>query len=186
MSGQGPEEAACVTTQGPNEHRNGYSVSRAVGLIWAQTPQGVIGLDNTIPWRVPEDMAHFKEVTWGNPVVMGRRTWDSLPPRFRPLEGRRNIVVTRQTDWSAEGAERAGSLEQALELSGDGPVWIAGGGEIYRAAMPFATELMVTEVDSDIAGDCYAPAIAPEWQADQAEWHESSKGLRYRFRRYTR
>ncbi|MFJ4652807.1 dihydrofolate reductase [Nocardia sp. NPDC088792] len=161
-------------------------MSRTVGLIWAQTPDGIIGRDNTIPWRVPEDMVHFKDVTWGYPVVMGRRTWDSLPPRFRPLAGRRNIVVTRQADWSADGAERAGSLEEALELSGDGTVWVAGGGEIYRAAMTFATELMVTEVDADIDGDCHAPAIGPEWRADGDPWRESAKGIRYRFLRYRR
>ncbi|WP_067710326.1 dihydrofolate reductase [Nocardia yamanashiensis] len=161
-------------------------MSRRVGLIWAQTPDGVIGLDNTIPWRVPEDMAHFKDVTWGHPVVMGRRTWDSLPARFRPLEGRRNIVVTRQADWSAEGAERAGSLEDAFELAGDDTVWVMGGGEIYRAAMPFATELRITEVDAEIDGDCHAPGIGAEWHADEEPWRESSKGLRYRIRRYTR
>ncbi|WP_327142266.1 dihydrofolate reductase [Nocardia sp. NBC_01327] len=161
-------------------------MSRTIGLIWAQTPDGVIGLDNTIPWRVPEDMAHFKDVTWGHPVVMGRRTWDSLPTRFRPLDGRRNIVVTRQTDWSDEGADRASSLEDGLETSGTGTVWIMGGGEIYRAAMPFATELMITEVDSNVAGDCYAPSIGPEWSAGEDPWRESSTGLRFRFRRYTR
>ncbi|GAB2560490.1 dihydrofolate reductase [Nocardia heshunensis] len=161
-------------------------MSRTIGLIWAQTPKGIIGRDNTIPWRVPEDMAHFKDVTWGHPVVMGRKTWDSLPPRFRPLEGRRNIVVTRQAEWSAEGAERAGSLREALELTGDKSVWIAGGGEIYRTAMPFATELMVTEIDADVDGDTLAPPIDPRWHAEQADWRESKSGLRYRFRRYTR
>ncbi|RJO76434.1 dihydrofolate reductase [Nocardia panacis] len=159
---------------------------RTVGLIWAQTPAGVIGFENTIPWRVPEDMAHFKEVTLGHPVVMGRRTWDSLPPRFRPLVGRRNIVVTRQADWSADGAERAGSLAEALALAGD-TAWVAGGGEIYAAAMPFATELLVTEVDAQLDGDAFAPAIGPEWQADTPEpWRESRGGLRFRTRRYTR
>ncbi|WP_223885030.1 dihydrofolate reductase [Nocardia colli] len=160
---------------------------RTIGLIWAQTPDGVIGADNTIPWRVPEDMANFKSATMGHPVVMGRRTWDSLPPRFRPLTGRRNIVVTRQPEWVAEGAERAGSLNEALALSDPDSVWIAGGGEIYRAAMDFATDLLVTEVDTNVAGDAYAPLIGPEWAADEsAEWHESSTGLRYRIRRYTR
>ena len=77
-----------------------------VGLIWAQTRGGVIGRDNAIPWRVPEDMALFQRITAGHPVVMGRRTWDSLPARFRPLADRRNIVITRQPDWSADGAER--------------------------------------------------------------------------------
>ncbi|MFI6868236.1 dihydrofolate reductase [Nocardia sp. NPDC050406] len=159
---------------------------RTIGLIWAQTLDGVIGADNAIPWRIPEDMAHFKDVTWGHPVVMGRRTWDSLPARFRPLDGRRNIVVTRQPDWTAAGAERAGSLEAALELAGDTPVWVMGGGEIYRAALPLASELMVTEVAADIDGDCYAPTIGPEWRAEGTPWRESSTGLRFRFLRYTR
>lgn len=162
-------------------------MNRTVGLIWAQTPDGVIGYENTIPWRVPEDMANFKAATMGHPVVMGRRTWDSLPPKFRPLVGRRNIVVTRQSDWAAEGAERAASVDEALTLSGPDTVWIAGGGEIYRAAMDFATELLVTEVDTAVAGDAYAPTIGPEWAADENEpWHESTSGIRYRIRRYTR
>ncbi|BAW10070.1 dihydrofolate reductase [Nocardia seriolae] len=161
-------------------------MSRTIGLIWAQTPKGIIGRDNTIPWRVPEDMAHFKDVTLGHPVVMGRKTWDSLPARFRPLAGRRNIVVTRQADWSADGAERAGSLTEALELVGDFSVWIMGGGEIYRAAMPLATELVVTEVDADVDGDTFAPDIDPAWRADENAWLESTSGLRYRFRRYRR
>ncbi|MEV0297192.1 dihydrofolate reductase [Nocardia sp. NPDC050710] len=160
---------------------------KTIGLIWAQTPDGVIGLENTIPWRVPEDMANFKAATWGHPVIMGRRTWDSLPPKFRPLDGRRNIVVTRQPDWSAEGAERAGSLTEALELTGQDPVWIAGGGEIYRAAMELATDLLVTEVDTEVDGDAYAPAIGPEWRAEDPEpWRTSRTGLRFRIRRYTR
>ncbi|MFG1797858.1 dihydrofolate reductase [Nocardia sp. NPDC049149] len=160
---------------------------RTVGLIWAQTPDGVIGVENTIPWRVPEDTANFKAVTMGHPVVMGRRTWDSLPVRFRPLVGRRNIVVTRQPEWTAEGAERAGSVADALALSGDDTVWIMGGGEIYRAAMDFASDLLVTEVESTVAGDAFAPEIGPEWTVDDdAPWQESTSGLRYRIRRYTR
>ncbi|MFI5780521.1 dihydrofolate reductase [Nocardia sp. NPDC051570] len=158
-----------------------------IGLIWAQTPRGVIGVDNMIPWRVPEDTAHFKEVTGGHPVVMGRRTWDSLPARFRPLPGRRNIVVTRQFDWAATGAERAGSVEEALKLADADTVWVMGGGEIYRAAMDYATELMVTEIDSDIAGDAYAPPIGPEWTiGSDSGWRESSSGPRYRFLQYVR
>ncbi|WP_433628417.1 dihydrofolate reductase [Nocardia sp. CA-120079] len=160
---------------------------RTIGLIWAQTPDGVIGFENTIPWRVPEDMANFKAVTMGHPVIMGRRTWDSLPPRFRPLDGRRNIVVTRQPDWSGTGAERAASLSEAMGVTAPEDVWIIGGGEIYRAAMDFATDLLVTEVDTAVDGDAYAPTIGPEWHADDTDpWHESKTGLRFRIRRYTR
>ncbi|MEV0095406.1 dihydrofolate reductase [Streptomyces sp. NPDC050738] len=165
-----------------------------IGLIWAQTPAGVIGAGNAIPWRVPEDMAHFKATTLGHPVVMGRKTWDSLPARFRPLSGRRNIVVTRDPRWAAEGAERAGSIADALELAADasGPAapaeaWVIGGGEIYRAAMPHATVLSVTEVDSTIDGDTYAPTPDPSWKVSEDEgWQSSTSGLRYRMRRYTR
>ncbi|WP_459548078.1 dihydrofolate reductase [Nocardia sp. X0981] len=161
--------------------------TRVIGMIWAQTPDGVIGVDNTIPWRVPEDMARFKATTSGHPVVMGRRTWDSLPARFRPLPGRRNIVVTRRSAWSAEGAETAASVAAALESAAPATTWVIGGGEIYRHALPYATELLITEVDTEVAGDAYAPELGPEWQStDPRTWLESSSGLRYRIRRFTR
>ena len=85
-----------------------------LGIIYARARNGVIGRNNTMPWHLPEDLAHFKRTTLGAPVIMGRKTWDSLPPRFRPLPGRRNIVVTRDAQWQAAGAERAGSLEEAI------------------------------------------------------------------------
>ncbi|MFC9431591.1 dihydrofolate reductase [Streptomyces sp. NPDC056987] len=165
-----------------------------VGLIWAQTLDGVIGADNAIPWRLPEDMAHFKATTLGHPVVMGRKTWDSLPPRFRPLSGRRNIVVTRDPQWVASGAERAGSVAQALELAAEtseraapAAAWVIGGGEIYRAALGYATTLSVTEVDWTVDGDTYAPPLGPTWRVtEDKSWQSSVSGLRYRIRRYTR
>lgn len=167
-----------------------------VGLIWAQTLDGVIGADDAIPWRLPEDMAHFKATTLGHPVVMGRRTWDSLPPRFRPLPGRRNIVLTRDPGWAAEGAERAGSVAAALELAAEPPepaaaagvvCWVIGGAETYRAALAYATTLSVTEVDSTVAGDAYAPTPGPGWHlAEDEGWRTSTSGLRYRIRRYAR
>ncbi|WP_030669668.1 dihydrofolate reductase [Streptomyces sp. NRRL B-1347] len=165
-----------------------------VGLIWAQTLDGVIGADNGIPWRLPEDMAHFKATTLGHPVVMGRKTWDSLPPRFRPLPGRRNVVVTRDPHWTAEGAERAGSIAEALERAAEpleshtpAAAWVIGGGEIYRAALEHATTLSVTEVDTTVEGDTYAPTPDPTWQvAEDKGWQSSTSGLRYRIRTYTR
>ncbi|WP_040792148.1 dihydrofolate reductase [Nocardia paucivorans] len=163
------------------------SPARTVGLIWAQTPRGVIGADNAIPWRIPEDMARFKAVTMGHPVVMGRRTWDSLPERFRPLPGRRNIVVSRRSTWAADGAERVGSVEEALRSTHPEDVWVIGGGEIYRLALPHATELLITEVDSDIPGDTYAPTLGLEWHTrDDETWSRSSAGPRYRIRRFVR
>jgi dihydrofolate reductase len=165
-----------------------------VGLIWAQTPDGVIGAGNAIPWRLAEDVAHFKATTLGCPVVMGRKTWESLPPRFRPLPGRRNIVVTRDPQWIAEGAERAGSIAEALEFAATSwpeqaappRTWVIGGGEIYRAALAHATMLSVTEVDAPVEGDVYAPAVDASWAVSaDTGWQSSTSGLRYRIRRYT-
>ncbi|WP_327309180.1 dihydrofolate reductase [Streptomyces sp. NBC_01298] len=170
----------------------------SVGLIWAQSSAGVIGADNGIPWRLPEDMAHFKATTLGHPVVMGRKTWDSLPVRFRPLAGRRNIVVTRDPDWAAEGAERAGSIDAALELAAGGAgqqetaapaaaCWVIGGGEVYRAALAHAVMLSVTEVDTQVIGDTHAPELDPAWTvAGDGGWQSSVTGLRYRIRTYAR
>ena len=160
-----------------------------LGLIWAEAHGGVIGADGGIPWHVPEDLAHFKAVTMGAPVIMGRRTWDSLPDRFRPLPGRRNIVVTRQPDWAAQGAERAGSLERALALGGDGDVWLIGGGELFAEAIGRADVLEVTRLDLTVQGDAFAPAVSG-WimaGADPATgWHTSRTGIPYRFLTYRR
>ncbi|MDG3012200.1 dihydrofolate reductase [Rhodococcus sp. D2-41] len=157
-----------------------------MGLVWAQARRGVIGRDNAIPWRLPEDMAHFKQTTTGHTVVMGRRTWDSLPPRFRPLPGRRNIVVTRQRDLVLDGAETTGSVADAVSLAGESRCWIIGGAQIYCAALELAGHCEVTEIDLDIEGDAYAPELGPQWTAAPSEWQSSETGLRYRFLSYQR
>lgn len=119
---------------------------------------GVIGRGGTLPWHLPEDMARFRELTMGHPVVMGRRTWDSLPDRFRPLPGRRNVVVTRNERWAAGGAERVGSLQDALELLEDEPqTFVIGGGELFAEALPVADELLLTEIDLEVEGDTFFP-----------------------------
>lgn len=160
---------------------------REVTLIWAQARDGVIGKDNTIPWHIPEDLAFFKENTVGLPVVMGRLTWDSLPPKFRPLPGRRNIVLTRDRTWSADGAEVVSGLDEALALAGDTEVVVMGGGQVYAQAMPHATRLIVTEVDLDVDGDATAPPIGPEWSPTEiGAWQTSSRGIRFRWIRYAR
>ena len=157
-----------------------------VALIWAQSTSGVIGRDGAIPWSLPEDMAHFKRLTLGHTVVMGRRTWESLPERFRPLPGRRNVVVSRNTDYRAEGAAVVTSIDAAL---GDSDTWVIGGAEIYHLAMPLATRCEITEVDADLHlrdDDTLAPALDGSWVGTSTPWHDSSSGLRYRFHSYLR
>nr|WP_154921223.1 dihydrofolate reductase [Microbacterium testaceum] len=157
-----------------------------VGLVWAQAHDGVIGADGGMPWHVPEDLAHFRAVTGSSDVIMGRRTWESLPPRFRPLPGRRNIVVTRSADWSADGAERAPSLDDALALADGDEVWVIGGGRLYAEAIDRADVIELTRLDVAVAGDTFAPAI-DGWGLEATDgWHTSSSGIRYRFETYRR
>lgn len=156
-----------------------------VRLIWAQAANGVVGSDNQLPWRIPEDLARFRELTMGGTVVMGRRTWESLPPRFRPLPGRRNVVVTRDPSYDAPGADVVGSLDAALAAADD--IWVGGGAEIYAAAMPLADRLFITDVDGDYPGDAFAPTVGPDWsEVDVGDWQTSSSGVRYRWRELTR
>jgi dihydrofolate reductase len=155
-----------------------------INLILARAANGVIGRDGTMPWHLPEDMAHFKQQTAGAPVIMGRKTWDSLPLRFRPLPGRRNIVITRQKDWKAEGAEAAGSLREALircENEQLPEVWVIGGAQIYAEAEPLAQRALVTEIGRDYEGDAWAPRFDVSWRETARESHVSASGLPYAF-----
>ena len=157
-----------------------------VGLIWAQSTSGVIGRDGTIPWHLPEDLARFKTLTMGHPVVMGRRTWDSLPTRFRPLPGRRNIVLTRNSGFDAPGAEVVGSLDG---MNTQEQTWVIGGSEIYHLALPAATRCEVTEVEIDLRledDDALAPVLDESWIGTSGDWHDSTSGLRYRFHSFLR
>jgi len=160
-----------------------------VGLVWAQARNGIIGADGALPWHLPEDLALFRRLTMGAVVVMGRRTWESLPERFRPLPGRTNVVLTSDRQWSADGARRAGSVEDVLA---EHPAcWVIGGGAVYAAFLPHAERLVVTEVDAEVAGDTWAPELDDGWVRSErtpAEgWSESaSSGLRYAVSEYTR
>jgi dihydrofolate reductase len=157
-----------------------------VGLIWAQSASGVIGRAGDIPWWLPEDMSRFKELTMGHTVVMGRRTWESLPARVRPLPGRKNVVLTRQADYMAEGADVVTSLRDALA---DEVVWVIGGAQIYALALPHAARCEVTEVDMDLPrqdDDAVAPVLDEGWLAEDGDWQVSRGGLRYRFSSYRR
>jgi len=154
-------------------------------MIFARAANGVIGRDNTIPWRLPEDMARLKRLTTGWPVIMGRKTWDSLPPKFRPLPGRANIVITRQADWKEAGAETAASLADALALcASSDEVWILGGAQIYAQAMPLAERIEVTEIAENIEGDAFAPTLGPEWRQVAREDHVSANGMKFSFITY--
>jgi dihydrofolate reductase len=147
----------------------------------------VIGRAGAIPWHLPEDLARFKELTLGHSVVMGRRTWESLPARVRPLPGRRNVVLTRQADYVADGADVVTSLRDALAASGI--VWVIGGAEIYPLALPHAGRCEVTEVELNLSredDDAVAPVLDEGWVGSDAEWQVSKAGLRYRFSSYRR
>lgn len=154
-------------------------------LIFARAVNGVIGKDGVMPWHLPEDLAHFKRVTLGSPVIMGRKTWESIPARFRPLPGRTNVVVTRQRDWSAEGARVAHSLPEALALCGAvSDAWIIGGADIYAQALPLASTAVVTEIEAEFEGDAYAPSFGPEWVETVRERHTAASGLPFSFVTY--
>jgi dihydrofolate reductase len=157
-----------------------------VGLIWAQSTSGVIGRSGSIPWQLPEDLIHFKALTMGHTVVMGRRTWESLPAKFRPLPGRKNVVLTQQTAFMADGATVVRSLDEALT---DPDTWVVGGEQIYKLAMPRASRCEVTEIDIDLPradGDVVAPVLDETWVGTTGEWKTSRTGLRYRFHSYLR
>jgi dihydrofolate reductase len=138
-----------------------------ITLIVARARNGVIGREGRLPWRLPEDLAFFKRTTIGHPIVMGRRTWESIG---RPLPGRRNLVVSRRSDLVAPGAEVVSSLAAALSLcAGEADVFVIGGAQLYADALPRADRLIVTEIDADFEGDTHWPS------PDPAEWRESRR-----------
>ncbi|MFZ9440448.1 MAG: dihydrofolate reductase [Hylemonella sp.] len=158
-----------------------------LNLIFARATNGVIGKDGSMPWHLPEDLAHFKRTTLGCPVIMGRKTWDSLPPKFRPLPGRVNVVVTRQRDRQSPGVAVAHSLDEAMaRCEGHESVWVIGGAEIYAQALPLADSVVVTEIEAIFEGDAFAPQLGPEWRAESRDRHVAASGLPYSFVTYTR
>ncbi|MBH9553010.1 dihydrofolate reductase [Inhella gelatinilytica] len=150
-------------------------------LIAAQGRNRELGADNQLLWHLPEDMAHFKQLTLGKPVLMGRKTWESLPPRFRPLPGRRNLVLTRGT--AIAGAETVATLDEALaRCAGEPELWVIGGAQVYAQALDRAQRIELTEVAADYPqADCFFPALPENWQTVAAPWQTAASGLRYRF-----
>jgi len=153
--------------------------------VAALASNGVIGVDGRLPWHLPEDLKHFKSLTMGQPVIMGRRTWESIG---RALPGRRNIVVTRQPGFAAAGAHVASSLEESIALCGDARLaFVIGGAALYAAALPIADALEFTEIDAAFDGDTKFPAFdRGEWREVRREPHRSADGLRFDFVRYER
>ncbi len=158
-----------------------------LGMIWAQAHGRVIGSGGDMPWHVPEDLAHFRRTTGSDPVIHGRTSFEALPAKFRPLPGRRNIVLTTRPGYDACGAEVVGSLAEALELVAGQDAWICGGGQVYADAMAYADRLVVTDLDLRVDGDAHAPQIGPEWElVARGPWHVSKTGTRYRISEYER
>lgn len=143
-------------------------VRQGLFLIYARATNGVIGRDNALPWRLPADLKRFKALTIGKPMIMGRKTFESLPGL---LPGRRHIVLTRDASWAADGAEVAASVDEALALAGSGEVAVVGGAEIYRLFLPLAARVELTEVQGDFAGDTVMPPLGPEWRESMREEH---------------
>jgi dihydrofolate reductase len=156
-----------------------------LSLIAAVARHRAIGRENQLLCRISEDLKFFKRTTMGCPVIMGRKTWDSIG---RPLPGRRNIVITRNPEWHADGTERAGSLDEALSMVADAPkVFVIGGGEIYAQALPLADELVLTEIDADFEADAFFPPWDRSlFSAVASDTHTSEGGHRYRWVTYTR
>jgi dihydrofolate reductase len=166
-----------------------------LNLIYARAANGVIGKDNAMPWHLPEDLAHFRRYTQGCPVIMGRKTWESLPQKFRPLPGRLNIVLTHDAATAArlqaEGALALASLEQAIAHCATLPaqpdeLWVMGGAQLYAQALPLAQRVVVTEIAQDYEGDAHAPTLGPEWRETARESHVAASGLAYDFATYER
>jgi len=160
-------------------------MSRVITLITAYAANRVIGRDNALPWHLPSDFAHFKRSTIGHPVVMGRKTWESLP---RALPGRVNVVVSRQAGYAAGGARVVGSLDEALAVCGEVPqVFVIGGAQIYADALPLADRVIATEIHADVAGDAFFPELpASEWQEVSRAPQPVENGYAYDFVVYER
>jgi dihydrofolate reductase len=146
-------------------------MNREVILIYARAANSVIGKDGDLPWRLPTDLKRFKALTLGKPMIMGRKTFDSLPGL---LPGRRHIVLTRDAAWSAEGAETATTVDEALALAGDSAVAVIGGAAVYGLFLPLADRVELTQIHADYAGDTFMPPLGPEWVETAREDHAAA------------
>nr|WP_314355557.1 dihydrofolate reductase [uncultured Achromobacter sp.] len=154
-------------------------------LIVAYSTNRVIGRDNTLPWKLPGDLAHFKRSTLGHPIIMGRKTWDSLG---RPLPGRSNIVISRNPDFAATGATVVPSLQAAIDACGEvDEAFVIGGAQIYAQALPLAQRVLATEVHADVDGDAFFPLLPSfQWKETAREPQPAENGYDYDFVTYQR
>jgi len=167
-----------------------------IHLIFACAEGGVIGLDNKLPWHLPEDLAHFKKLTSGQTVLMGRKTWDSLPSAFKPLPNRLNLVLTTQAQWTSPGAVAVHSLQAAKEAhqahrssptyvsaesESESAIWVIGGAQVYAQTISEAHSIEMTQIDLKVQGDAFAPLLGQEWREMNRQEHTSLTGVRFRF-----
>ncbi len=152
-----------------------------ISLVAAMARNRVIGSQGKIPWQLPADLKHFKELTYGHPVIMGRKTYESIG---KPLSGRKNIVISREPDFRAEGCIVSRSFEEALESAKSSEeVFVIGGGQIYKLALPYAGKIYLTVIDAEIAGDTFFPKFdESEWQLVNSESHQSDEKNPYNYR----
>lgn len=151
-----------------------------VTLIVAQASNRCIGKDGGLPWHIPEDLKHFRQCTMGKTVLMGRKTWESLPEKYRPLPGRKNVVITRDASFKAEGAILFHDLEEALKTLKDDDIWVIGGAEIFKYCLPFAQKIELTQIDIPYDGDTFFPEISPQaWGSTKEEKHDGYSFISY-------
>ena len=156
-----------------------------ISIIVAHSKNMVIGKGNDLIWKIPNDQARFKNLTMGHPVIMGRKTWESIPEKFRPLSGRTNFIITRDSSYSAPGATVTTSIENALasaqQALGNEEIFVVGGGEIYKAALPFTDRLYITMVDKEVEGDVFFPEYSNKFTKKISEESGEFEGLKYSY-----
>lgn len=173
-----------MTAQGSTEPLPAKGIPK-LNLIWAQAELGAFGNGGAIPWTVPEDLEHFRQVTTGHTVAMGRSTWESLPATVRPLPDRRNVVVSRRPGYTAPGAEVFVAIAQLV--AEPGPVWVIGGAKLLTACLPSAGRALITQIDVKVPADTYAPELGLGWALRSRQpWRRSQSGLRYRINEWRR
>ena len=152
----------------------------ALKIILARARNGTIGQNNSLPWHLPEDLAHFKTTTMGSPVIMGRKTWESIPEKFRPLPGRMNFIISNSFSIDSKDAKVVKNIDEALRIMGrDKDLWVIGGAQVYAQCMGLASQAVITEIEADFEGDALAPIFDESWTELKRSRHTAANGLVY-------